>query len=82
MFPHTRSLLELIRDEQAAQNEPHEYQALQEKASHGSSYDPKILQLKMKRRHQLGLLKKMMEDAGYGDLARMTTISKSDYDLD
>jgi hypothetical protein len=34
----------------------------------------------MKRRYQTGMLKKMLEEAGYGDLAKMTTLSKREYE--
>ncbi len=40
----------------------------------------KVMQLHMKKKYQTAMLKKMLEDAGYGDLAKMTTISKRDYE--
>lgn len=39
-------------------------------AEHGS--ESKTLQLVMKRKHQQMMLHKMLQDAGYGDLAKMT----------
>lgn len=50
---------------------------LDEPAMHG---DEKILQLKLKKKNQINMLKRMLADAGYGDLAKMTTISKHDLD--
>lgn len=72
MLPHTRSLVSRLMEEPAdrpmiaAEPEMHD--------------DPKVLQLRMKRRYQLGMIKKMLEEAGYEDLAKMTTLSKRDYD--
>lgn len=41
-----------------------------------------VLQLRMKRKHQLGLIRKMLEESGYDDLAKMTTLSRRDFDED
>lgn len=38
--------------------------------------DPRYLSLHLKRKHQTNLLKKMLSEGGYPDLARMTTISR------
>jgi hypothetical protein len=34
----------------------------------------RYLRLELKRRHKMQLIKKMLEEAGYGDLAKMTTV--------
>lgn len=75
MFPHTRGLIgRLMADE-----EP-EGTTVPFQPDDPAMHDPKILQMQIKRRHQLGILKKMLEDSGYGDLAKMTTLSKRDFD--
>ncbi len=42
-------------------------------AEHG---DDRYLQLRMKKKYQLGLIRKMLEESGYGDLAKMSTLSR------
>lgn len=75
MLPHTRALVSRLMEEP----EDRLSVDIPEPAMHE---DPQILQLRMKRKYQLGMIKKMLEDSGYGDLAKMTTLSKRDYNED
>ncbi len=74
MYPHTRLLVDAL-------SSPDEM-PVEEPAMHDSPDDPKILQLRLKRKYQLGMIKKMLEDGGYGELAKMTTIGKKSYDIE
>lgn len=76
MFPHTRYLADQLRGEQEA---PIDYT----RAERPATSDPRVLQLVMKKRYQTNLLRRMLEDAGYSDLAKMATIRRDrmeDYD--
>lgn len=75
MFPHTRKLVETMMQNDAPERSP--MWPSEEPAMHD---DPRVLQLQLKRRYQMGMLKKMLEESGYGDLAKMTTLSKRDFD--
>lgn len=77
MMSASKALLQYVLQ---GQNEPEK--PIEESAAHTDPYDPKILQLKLKKRYQLGMIKKMMQQAGYDDLARMTTLSRKNYDID
>lgn len=44
--------------------------------------DEKVLALRMKKKYQLGLLRQMLEQGGYGDLAKMSSFTKRDIDDD
>jgi hypothetical protein len=74
MFPNTRKLVDLMAEEEPESSFP--AQGIDEPEMH----DPKVLQLRIRRKHQLGMIKKMLEDAGYEDLARMTTLQRREYD--
>jgi len=74
MFPHTRRLADMMAQEE----DPEDFNGFSPEAA--LHEDPRVLQLKMKRRYQTGMLKKMLEEAGYGDLAKMTTLSKREYE--
>lgn len=74
MFPATRSLVEYMRE-----SEPEFYE---EPAAHEDRFDPQVLQLQIKKKRQLEMIKKMLEQGGYEDLARMTTLRRRDFDAD
>lgn len=76
MLPQTRGLIELLRENDG----PDDF--VPDRSEPAAHLDPRTLQLQIRKKHQMGILKKMLEDAGYGDLAKMTTISKRDYDED
>lgn len=78
MFTGAKSLLELLADE----NPVDEPVLREEPAAHGDSHDPRILQLRLKRKYQMGMIRKMLEEGGYKDLAKIASISKRDYDED
>lgn len=40
------------------------------------SAEPQYLQLQLKKKHATALLKRMLAEGGYGDLARMTNIRR------
>lgn len=73
MYPHSRKLLEeLLREEQ--ESPPIEVEADSMRAERGAN--PSVLQLQMKRKYHNNILRRMLVDAGYGDLARMSTIRR------
>lgn len=74
MYPHTRKMLEML-------GEPEEVPDM-EPAVHDDNMDPKVLQLRLKKKYQLGMIKKMLEEGGYEDLAKMTTIGRKSYDIE
>ncbi len=78
MMPATRKLIEMMGSRPDVESEG----VAMEPAVHEDDYDPKILQLRLKRKYQLGMIKKMLEEGGYGDLAKMTTIGKKSYDIE
>lgn len=75
MYPHTRSLLEALQEPDPVEEMPDMEPAMHEA-------DPKILQLRLKKKYQLGMIKKMLEEGGYEDLAKMTTIGRKAYDIE
>jgi hypothetical protein len=76
MFPNTQSFIQRLMAEEEPEGSRVAMGAVEDPAMH----DPKILQMQIKRKHQLGMIRKMLEESGYGDLAKMTTLSKRDYD--
>jgi len=81
MLPATRNFIEMMRENRKGDDIPSDGIAM-EPAVHEDQYDPKILQLRLKRKYQLGMIKKMLEEGGYGDLAKMTTIGRKSYDIE
>lgn len=72
MYPHTRQLLdELIREEADAPP------ADVARAERGPESDDRVYQMMLKRRYHSNILRRMLEDAGYKDLARSTTIRRA-----
>ncbi len=78
MMPATRRFLAMM-EAQDKPEVPSEGVAM-EPAMHDDPYDPHVLQLRMKRKYQLGMIKKMLEDGGYSDLAKMTTVGRKSYE--
>ena len=60
-------------------SEPADEPMLDDVPSHG---DDRYMMLKLKKKHQMALLKKMLSEAGYDDIAKMATISKRELDDD
>lgn len=77
MYGSTKQLLDYVMKGQHEPTFPRP-----EPAAHVNESDPKVLELRLKRKYQMGLIKKMMQDAGYDDLAKMTTIGKRSYDIE
>lgn len=77
MYPHTRKLFEMLSEPDPAEEVPDMDPAVHEDAS-----DPRILQIRLKKKYQLGMIKKMLEEGGYSDLAKMTTLNKKSYDIE
>lgn len=70
MHPSTRMLMDALSEEgQASLPTGTGY----EDVARVPHDDPRLLTMQLRRKHQLGLLRKMLEDAGYGDLARATS---------
>lgn len=78
MFPYAKKLVDYIKEDHDAalrhgSDEPN-LDALMEPAAHES--EPQLLELNIKKKQQMAVLKRMLHDAGYGDLAKMATLSQ------
>ncbi len=73
--PVGRGVLDLLREDDL---EAPEYE--REQAEHLSPDDPRFAMLKMKRKRQQAMMRQMLINAGYGDLAKMATISRDTID--
>ncbi len=71
MFPQTRMFLDAMREEEAGYEPP-----LPERDFAPDHMDPRELELVLKRKHKLNMLKRMLADSGYPNLARMSTIRR------
>lgn len=69
--PVGKKLAELMREE-ADLPEPDELGPAEPEPSRD---DPRYLMFTIKRRRQAALLKRMLTDAGYGDLAKMASVT-------
>ncbi len=76
-MPATKKLMELMRKEGPEDEVEDSYH---EPAMAEDDYNQKLLQIRLKRKYQLGMIKKMLEEGGYGDLAKMTNVGKKSYD--
>jgi 3-deoxy-D-arabino-heptulosonate 7-phosphate (DAHP) synthase class II len=76
MLPHTRALLEQLQREEGA--EPDAVHG--ELAEHAPLDDPQYMTLKLRKKHQTNLMRRMLQDAGYADLARMTQFRRERLD--
>jgi len=68
MLPHTRMLMDAMRED----SDPPDIAPVREDIAHVSREDPRFYTLALRKKHQTAMLKKMLQDAGYKDLARMT----------
>jgi len=68
MHPSTRFLMDALREE----SEPAAMSSGYEDVVRTPLDDPRIMTLQIRRKHQNSLLRKMLQDAGYADLARQT----------
>lgn len=69
-LPQTRKAMEYFREG----NEPEQALAMMDDDQPSHADNAEILQLKLKRRYRMQLIKQMLQDAGYGDLAQMTQV--------
>lgn len=67
MLPATRSLVDRL-----GQADEPTIAAMEDPAMH----DDDVLRLELKRRYKMQMIKKILQDAGYEDLARMTTVTE------
>lgn len=68
MLPHTRMFLDAVREEE-------EPPMLQERGSVERADDPgSVLMLKLRKKQQLAMMKRIYADAGYPELARMVSM--------
>ncbi len=70
MYPQSQILLDALRDE----SDPP--MIAPERAERPASDDPRVLQLVLKRRYHTNILRRMLQDAGYSDLAKMTAFRR------
>ena len=74
MTPQSKWLYELLSEHSLRSNPPTEEDVGIEPPSHDMpEHDPQYLGLVLRKRRQTQLLKKMLENGGYGDLAKMTS---------
>lgn len=72
--PSTKALLEYLQaDGQAPESEM--------PATPDDGYQVQGLTMQMKRKRYQMMLRQMLKDAGYGDLANMTSIGRDRYDV-
>lgn len=76
MYPHTRALLDALSKEETYDAEP----VTGPRGDDFARGDDKFYQLQLKKKYQTNLLRKMLADAGYDDLAKMTTIRKARFE--
>lgn len=72
--PASRGLVAMLRGE-SQQQEPEGFGPEEPPPPED---DPRYLMFKMRRKRQNALLKQMLVDAGYGDLAKMSAISRDE----
>lgn len=74
MTPSTKALLDYLRDDgQTVEPEPF--------VDDDPGYDVQTLTMEMKRKRHQMMLKQMLKNAGYGDLAAMTNIGRDKYSV-
>lgn len=66
MYPHTKLLTDALSEERDLPPN------LDERAVRIPQDDPRMYSLELRKKRMSGLLKKMLQDSGYGDLAKMT----------
>lgn len=80
MLPHTKAMYEFLRGDGRLDEEPEGGYERSDDVS-----DPETRQyvtMKMKKKRQQMMLKQMLTDSGYGDLSKMVSIGKEEYELD
>lgn len=84
MLPSTKALYEYLRDDDRGEQPEGGYEPESGYEDPGEN-DPEIRQhymMKLKKKRQQMMLKQMLADSGYGDLAKMVTIGKENYEVD
>jgi hypothetical protein len=71
MLPQSQLLADALREESDPPPVGGELRAERQ-----PSDDPRVLQLVLKRRYHTNLLRRMLQDAGYADLAKMTAFRR------
>lgn len=72
MLPFSRALMEALRGESADVPELAPRGSI-DRTPYG---EPQVLQLQLKRKHAANMLKRMLSEAGYDDLARYTSLNR------
>lgn len=75
MLPHTKALLEALQREEGFEPEVPRADVVRQPLD-----DPRILTLHLRKRNQTNLIRRMLQDAGYPDLARMTAFRRESLD--
>lgn len=78
MTPSTKALLEYLRDDDRLEEPEGGF----EQDDVETPEDRQVYQLKLKKKRNQMMLKKMLEEQGYSDLAKMVNISKTNVDYD
>ena len=74
MMPHTDWFWDLLGEQRGHEASPQELGVSDDVGVPAD--DPAYFALKLKRKNQTNMLKRMLVDAGYGDLASKTTIGR------
>lgn len=81
LMPHTRAIVDFLRADQAPEREMDHLETANA-ADRMPASDQFMFRLAMKKKRQQQMLKQMLEDAGYSDLARMATIRRENISED
>lgn len=76
LFPHTRKIAELLRGSVADQVPEAELSELADAADRQPASDTYMLRLGLRKKRQMQLLKQMLAENGYPDLARMSNVRR------
>ena len=77
MTPSTKALMEYLRDDGRIEEPEGGYIPSEGPPEFRHAYE-----MKLKKKHQQMMLKKMLAEAGYGDLAKMVNIGKHKYEVE
>lgn len=77
MMPSTKALIEYLRDDGRMEEPESGYEP-----SEDSPETRQIMQMQLKKKRQQLMIKKMLAESGYADLAKMVNIGKHSYEVD
>jgi hypothetical protein len=75
-LPHTRAIVDFLRASPEDLPVGDEMEERANSAERQPASDPFVYRLQMKKKRQMMALRQMLEDAGYPDLAKMSTVRR------